>query len=57
MGLGFWVRQERHHRETAAVMQDALKDADIVSEVKLRKKIRFHKNEHKNCLYQVGMML
>lgn len=57
MGLDFWVRQERYHRETAAVMQDALKKVDIFGEVKLRKSIAFHENEHRICLYQVGMML
>ena len=57
MALAFWINQERHHRVTASIMQEALKKVDIFGEVKLRKKIAYHEAEQKNCLYQVGMML
>lgn len=53
MALAFWVKQEKQHKEAIDQITGELNSVDMLAEVKLRKRIAYHENERKNCLYQI----
>ena len=53
MALAFWVKQESEHKAAIDQITGELDSVDMLAEVKLRKKIAYHENERKNCLYQI----